>query len=104
MMAAIALRRDGWNAVYLGADTPAKDAVALAARLSAQVLGISVSAPARGEALVKALRGVELPEGLTLVVGGGGASAKLAKSLSARLAKRDLAAAVGALRALAAAT
>ena len=104
MMAAIALRRDGWNAVYLGSDTPAKDAVALAARLSAQVLGISVSAPERGEALAEALRDVELPEGLTLVVGGGGASAKLAKSLSAKLAKGDLPSAVGALREYAAAT
>ncbi len=31
MMAAIALRRDGWKVVYLGADTPLADAVALAA-------------------------------------------------------------------------
>ena len=35
MMAAIALRRDGWKVVYLGADTPFGDAVALAARLGA---------------------------------------------------------------------
>ena len=33
MMAAIALRRDGWKVVYLGADTPLGDAFALARRL-----------------------------------------------------------------------
>src|SRR6267154_2669037 len=38
MMAAIALRRDGWKVVYLGADTPFEDAVALARRLSARVV------------------------------------------------------------------
>jgi methanogenic corrinoid protein MtbC1 len=102
MMAAIALRRDGWNAVYLGSDTPAEAAVAMAERLSARVLGVSVSAPASGAALEEALRDVRRPVGLELVVGGGGASAKLAKRLSASLAPRELPAAVGALRAFAA--
>jgi MerR family transcriptional regulator, light-induced transcriptional regulator len=99
MMAAIALRRDGWDAVYLGSDTPAQAAVALAERLSARVLGVSISAPASGAALEEALRGVPRPEGLQLVVGGGGASAGLAKRLSASLAPRELPAAVSALRA-----
>ena len=102
MMAAIALRRDGWNAVYLGSDTPAEAAVTLAGRLSARVLGVSVSAEESGAALEEALRDVPRPEGLQLVVGGGGASAPLAKRLSASLAPRKLPAAVSALRAFAA--
>jgi MerR family transcriptional regulator, light-induced transcriptional regulator len=102
MMAAIALRRDGWNAVYLGSDTPAEAAVRLAERLSANVLGVSVSARKSGSALEEALREVPRPEGLQLVVGGGGASARLAKRLSASLAPRELPAAVSALRAFAA--
>jgi DNA-binding transcriptional MerR regulator/methylmalonyl-CoA mutase cobalamin-binding subunit len=102
MMAAIALRRDGWNALYLGSDTPAEAAVSLAARLSARVLGLSVSAQESGEALEEALRDVPRPAELQLVVGGGGSSARLAKRLSASLAPRELPAAVSALRAFAA--
>jgi methanogenic corrinoid protein MtbC1 len=102
MMAAIALRRDGWDAVYLGSDTPAEAAVALAERLSARMLGLSVSAEESGAALEEALRELPRPEGLRLVVGGGGASARLAKRLSASLAPRELPAAVSALRAFAA--
>jgi MerR family transcriptional regulator, light-induced transcriptional regulator len=41
MMVAIALRRDGWKVVYLGANTPYDDALALARRHSARLLGIS---------------------------------------------------------------
>lgn len=41
MMLAIGLRRDGWKVVYLGADTPVSDAVDVAHRHSARVLGIS---------------------------------------------------------------
>ncbi len=102
MMAAIALRRDGWNAVYLGSDTPAEAAVRLAERLSAKMLGVSVSAKESGAALEEAMRDVPRPPGLQLVVGGGGASAQLAKRLSASLAPRELPAAVSALRAFAA--
>ncbi len=101
MMAAIALRRDGWNVVYLGSDTPVGDALALAQRLSARVLGISVSSPELGAALQAALSDAARPDGLTLVVGGAGASTTLAKSLDARLAPRQLPAAVSVLRALA---
>jgi methanogenic corrinoid protein MtbC1 len=98
MMAAIALRRDGWNAVYLGCDTPVGDALALAERLSARVLGISVSSAALSKALQQALRVAPRPGGLAVVIGGAGATPKLAKSLEASLAPRELPAAVGALR------
>jgi methanogenic corrinoid protein MtbC1 len=102
MMAAIALRRDGWNAVYLGCDTPVVDALALAERLSARVLGISVSSATLSKALQQALRAAARPTGLAVVIGGAGATPKLAKSLEASLAPRELPAAVGALRRFAA--
>jgi DNA-binding transcriptional MerR regulator len=100
MMAAVALRRDGWNAVYLGCDTPVGDAVAFAERLSARILGISISSAALGMRLRDAVRDAAHPDGLTLVLGGSGASAKLAKSLAARLAPPQLPTAVSALRML----
>ena len=56
MMAAIALRRDGWKVVYLGADTPLADALALAEALSARVLGLSLATATRATALEAALR------------------------------------------------
>jgi hypothetical protein len=66
MMLAIGLRRDGWKVIYLGADTPLDDAVDVARRQSARVLGISctVAQP-------------ELPriDGLEVVVGGRAAHA-----------------------------
>src|SRR5439155_4068376 len=40
MMLAIALRRDGWRVVYLGADTPFGDAVDLAERVDARLVAI----------------------------------------------------------------
>jgi methanogenic corrinoid protein MtbC1 len=102
MMAAIALRRDGWNVVYLGCDTPVGDALALAERLSARVLGISVSSAALGQALQEALGAAPRPTGLAVVIGGAGATPQLAESLEVSLAPRELPAAVGALRIFAA--
>jgi hypothetical protein len=48
-----------------------------------------------------AVREASRPDGLTLIVGGSGASARLAKSLAARLAPPHLPEAVSALRMLA---
>jgi methanogenic corrinoid protein MtbC1 len=77
MTAAIALRRDGWKIVYLGADTPLADAAALARRLQARVLGLSVALPEHAQGLEKSA----FPEGIALVVGGSGSSAALARRL-----------------------
>ena len=66
MMLAIALRRDGWKVIYLGADTPVDDAVAVAHRQSARLLGISCTV---GRPDLPAI------EGLEIVVGGPGAHA-----------------------------
>ncbi len=101
MMAAIALHRDGWSIVYLGGDTPVEAALALAARVSARMLGLSLSSRQVGEALERSLREAALPDGLRLVIGGAAASTTLAKRLGAQLAAPSLAATVGALRRLA---
>jgi MerR family transcriptional regulator, light-induced transcriptional regulator len=100
MMLAIALRRDGWKVVYLGADTPLADAVELAQRLSARMLGLSVATKERAAALAR-----QKPQAgdVQLVVGGAAATPALAERLGARhAAPGSLAAAVAALRALAA--
>ena len=93
MMAAIALRRDGWKVVYLGADTPLAAAVALVRRLSARFLGLSIG-------LHEHARGLELPGDVTVVVGGLGSSAALARRLGAQWAGRELPGAVETVRAL----
>jgi methylmalonyl-CoA mutase cobalamin-binding subunit len=66
MMLAIALRRDGWKVIYLGADTPVDDAVAVAHRQSARVLAISCTV---GRPQLPAV------DGLEIVVGGPAAHA-----------------------------
>jgi DNA-binding transcriptional MerR regulator len=93
MMATIALRRDGWKVVYLGCDTPVEDAVELARRLEAQVLGWSLSDPQHGDEL-------EPAEDLALVVGGPGATPALAERLGATHVGSGIAEVVAALRKL----
>jgi DNA-binding transcriptional MerR regulator len=102
MTAAIALRLDGWKVVYLGADTPAADAVRLARRISAQLLAFSLTLPEHGEPLAAELRDGPPRMGLELVLGGAGASPELAARLDAHLADPDLRQAVRGLRELAA--
>jgi MerR family transcriptional regulator, light-induced transcriptional regulator len=96
MTAAIALRRDGWKVVYLGADTPLTDAVALARRLPARLLGVSVALREHARALEK----MTLPEGIALVVGGSGSSAALARRLGGTWAGPELRGAVETVRTL----
>ncbi len=100
MTAAIALRRDGWKVVYLGSDTPTADAIDLASRLSARMLGVSLTLPEHGEALASELRGCARPAGVELVLGGAGAAPGLAGRLGAQLADPELSRAVRALREL----
>jgi methanogenic corrinoid protein MtbC1 len=101
MMAAIALRRDGWKVVYLGADTPFEDAVALARRLSARIVGLSLAMREHAKALEQALANTSLPEGVSLVLGGSGTSQSAAKRLGALYAGSELRSAVESVRALA---
>src|SRR5919199_1771856 len=79
LMLGVLLRADGWQVAYLGADTPVADAVELAERLSAQVLGLSVAMPER----LDALRGLEAPRGTRLVLGGSAVSPAVAAELGA---------------------
>ena len=78
MMVGIRLRREGWDVRFLGADTPFEDALAVAARLSARLLGISVTTAERADALAP-------PEGsaVPIVVGGQAATPALAQRLGA---------------------
>jgi methanogenic corrinoid protein MtbC1 len=78
MMVGIALRRDGWDVTYLGADVPLDDAVDVARRTSARVLGISVTTSERADALEP-----PLDRAMPLVVGGRSADAALAQRLGA---------------------
>jgi DNA-binding transcriptional MerR regulator len=100
MMATIALRRDGWKIVYLGADAPLADALALAEALSAQVVGLSLSTAERAAALEAGLKD-GTPEGVSLVLGGAGATEALAGRLGAVYAGPELGRAVQTIRALA---
>jgi DNA-binding transcriptional MerR regulator len=101
MMAAIVMRRDGWKVVYLGADTPLRDACALAERLSARVLGLSVATVEHAAALERWFGKIQRPRGVSFVLGGSGASKALAKRLDAVLAGPELGRAVETLRAVA---
>jgi methanogenic corrinoid protein MtbC1 len=100
MMAAIALRRDGWKVVYLGADTPIADAVALTRRLQARLLGLSLAMSEHAQALEVALAETKVPAGVSLVVGGSGSSRAMAKRLGATYAGQELRGAVETVRAL----
>jgi DNA-binding transcriptional MerR regulator/methylmalonyl-CoA mutase cobalamin-binding subunit len=81
MMTAIALRRDGWKVVYLGADTPLGEAVALAQTLGARMLGVSLALAERVQPLEQALATTALPDGVALLLGGSGSSRALARRL-----------------------
>lgn len=99
MMVAIRLRRDGWRVVYLGANTPVADAVTVAQRQGARLLGISVTTPHNLTALERATAETD---GLTIVLGGAAASPAAAKRLGAIHVGGGLAEAVAAVRAYAA--
>jgi MerR family transcriptional regulator, light-induced transcriptional regulator len=94
MCAAIALRRDGWKVVYLGADTPLGDAIALARRLPARLLGLSIALREHAELLERKA----FPAGIALVVGGAGSSAALARRLGGTWAGPGLRGAVETVR------
>jgi DNA-binding transcriptional MerR regulator len=102
MSIAIGLRSDGWRIAYLGADTPLRDALDLAARVRAPLLGISLAMRERATALEQALAGARVPHGLTIVVGGGAASEEVAARVGGRYVEGRLPQQVKALRRLAA--
>jgi MerR family transcriptional regulator, light-induced transcriptional regulator len=97
LMLGVLLRADGWQVAYLGTDTPVAGALELAERLSAQVLGLSVTMPER----LEALHGLAPPRGTRLVVGGAAASAEVADELGAEHYDSSLGSVVESLRATA---
>ena len=99
MMAAIALRRDGWKVVYLGADTPLEER----SRWPACVGSDRRAQPrdARPRADTRAGFGEDVAaRGLSLVLGGSGSSPSIAKRLGALYAGPELRGAVETLRVL----
>jgi MerR family transcriptional regulator, light-induced transcriptional regulator len=101
LMFGILLRADGWKVAYLGPDTPLPDAVALATRLSARLVAISVGLKEHADALRSAFAGVELPPDFQIVVGGAAACPILAGDLGVQYADHDLPKAVRELQHLA---
>jgi DNA-binding transcriptional MerR regulator len=98
MTLAVALRNDGWQVVYVGADTPLEGAVELAHRVSAGFIGVSMTLPERAAALARSIRDARLPRGTALVVGGAAATSELAERLGGHYVDGDLIHAVRMLR------
>jgi methanogenic corrinoid protein MtbC1 len=102
LMLAVLLRADGWHVVYLGADTPTEDVLALAERISARLLCFSCALKEPVEALGAGLEARGRRRGATVVVGGAAVTPEVARKLGARYGDDDLRRAVPGLRRLAA--
>jgi MerR family transcriptional regulator, light-induced transcriptional regulator len=101
LMFGVLLQADGWEVAFLGPDTPWPDAVALASRLSARLVAISVGLEAHADALRRAFAEVELPADFRIVVGGPAACPILAGDLGVQYGDDDLPKAVRELHAIA---
>ncbi|MGZ8783671.1 MAG: MerR family transcriptional regulator [Gaiellaceae bacterium] len=82
---AVTLQADGWLAVYLGADTPLRIALATAARTDAGVLCLGVNDTHAFATLESDLADEEIPDGLVVVTGG--AARREASGLAATVAR-----------------
>ncbi len=87
---AVGLRADGWNVAFLGAATPAADAIALARELGASVLALSITIPQHLAALASELDAIETRAPPHVVVGGQATSQAVARVLGARHLDGDL--------------
>ncbi len=72
LMLAVMLRSDGWRVVYLGADTPCADAVALSDRLDATVICFSAASTESAQALDRELSATPVRDSLNVIIGGRG--------------------------------
>lgn len=97
LMLGALLRADGWQVAYLGADAPLEDALDFAEQLSASLLCLSAT---MREHLAQLSR-LELPDGLTLVLGGSATSERAARRVGARHVNGNLRHSVRELRRLA---
>jgi methanogenic corrinoid protein MtbC1 len=100
LMLAALLCSDGWGVAYLGAETPAQDALAFAEATEARLLCLSVTMPQHVEALVSGLSA--RPRGLHVILGGAVVSRELARLAGARYVGDTAVRAVPALERLAA--
>ena len=87
LMLAVLLRSDGWQVVYLGADTPFTDAVALAHRLDATALCFSAASDESAQGLDRELATTPLRRSLAVLVGGRGTKLTDVSEAVARLRK-----------------
>lgn len=70
LMLAVLLRADGWQVAYLGPDTPAGEAVALAGEVNAAALCFSATSAEVADELERELATLDLPDELRVIVGG----------------------------------
>jgi methanogenic corrinoid protein MtbC1 len=96
LMLGALLRADGWQVAYLGANAPLDDAFALAERLEAPLVCLSVTMREHLTTLAKA----SAPPGVTLVLGGHAASDRIARRLGAKHVNDSLRRSVRELRKL----
>ncbi len=101
LMAAVLLRADGWQVVYLGRSIPIAESVGLAQRLAARLLGVSATLPARLADLKSGFNRVAPADGLAVVLGGKAVTEETAAELGAQHAGGELGRAVLRLRKLA---
>lgn len=99
LMLAVLLRADGWKVSYLGPNTPARDTLAYARQVEADVVCFSV---ARAETLERLAQ--ELPprveRQVPVAIGGGAATAAATRALGGRYLGAELTGAVTRLREL----
>ncbi len=101
LMLGALLAADGWSVVYLGAETPVVDALAIAAQVEADVACFSVTLAQHVEALANELPATR-PRRPEVVVGGPTVDRRLAGLLGARYAGPSASRALRALARLAA--
>jgi methanogenic corrinoid protein MtbC1 len=90
LMLALLLKADGWQAAYLGADTPFDDALGLARTASASLLCVSATMAESARAVDHHPGDAELGEGLDVLVGGRGASKEVAARFGGRFVEGSL--------------
>lgn len=94
----VLLSADGWQVAFLGGDTPAEAALAVATQTGARALCVSVTMRAALGALEADLARVRRPDGLELVVGGDAVTPRASSRLRALEVDGDLPGVVRTLR------
>jgi methanogenic corrinoid protein MtbC1 len=94
LMLGTLMRGDGWQVAYLGADAPFRDALQLAAQLDASLLCLSATMRVH----LRKLRSVDVPSGVTLVLGGSAATQTAARRLRGHFEDANLRGTVRELR------